>query len=167
MKVKFKTADGMDSHIGFSQQLIDAKPDDMSLEKYLIDWAQESVGEGAADFEMVSDEYLPPAPPATPDDVDFECARRLYAMVGARDGPHFDRIQADGQNDAIELLNLKAGGEALSEAQQTRDREIAAFRTGKQALTNACKTIKSDLTAGSVFTVDEIKADPRWPTFQS
>jgi hypothetical protein len=61
-----------------------------------------------ANLDEVARFYGAPSPVANANDVRAECARRMRALVGARDAAHLDVIISNGAREAIRLLRIRA-----------------------------------------------------------
>lgn len=97
--------------------------------------------------------------PATVDSVKAEAQRRIIVATGAADIMGCFVKQLNAQMRAAELINKKADGGSLTEAETA---EAAAL----QALADAIKAIRSasnTIEASPPETVAALLVDPRWP----
>ena len=92
----------------------------------------------------------------TADDVRAEAARRMQAMLGARDQHHLDLILANGTREALRLLRVGTTNWSPQEAQRAAaldqaDLAIEAIRAASNALEQAPP--------------DDYVDDRHWPQF--
>lgn len=90
-----------------------------------------------------------------PEDVRAECARRLVALLGARDRAHAELLVAEGQQEATALLAIRLDG-SWTEEQAARAAELQAIWERVRALGEASKALR-DMTP-----IPYDYADDRW-----
>lgn len=104
------------------------------------------------------DNWLEPAPPPGPTTahVRREAARRMVALLGARDIAHMDILISNGSREAIRLL--RKGGANWTDAEAARAAELEVIDAAIEAIRAASNVIEVMDPIP-----DDYAADERWP----
>jgi hypothetical protein len=112
---------------------------------WVVTWPADRSSELAdiATLDVVARHYGCPSPMITANDVRAECARRMRALVGARDASHLDVIVSNGSREAIRLLRIRADRLWTAE-EAARAATLEAVEAAIEALRAASNRLEPD-----------------------
>ncbi len=120
------------------------------------------VDEANRDYRQLMEEgvqimpYVTPGPTAA--DVRAEAARRMRALVGARDDRHLDIIITNGLREAARLLQKEVSGQALTPEEQARKQQLQQIDAAIEAIRAASNRLEAMTPIP-----DDYQADKYWP----